>query len=182
MSVVLVCLPNAPKVSEEAVRKDAELNRYLESRVEGEDGERRQGAKSAEPPFTLVLIISSELVSHCDDDLFNVFLRLCASSMHFPISPRLSFSRSCHLSYFIPHFTPFTSQVVFFACRYSLYNKGTRFRKTGLVTLRGSVYDDYRLCSQFCPQFLNLIIRTKPRLSCAGGLLLFFCFVFPLFF
>lgn len=37
MSVVLVCLPNAPKVSEEAVRKDAELNRYLESRVEGEN-------------------------------------------------------------------------------------------------------------------------------------------------
>ncbi|XP_034463706.1 protein phosphatase 1B isoform X1 [Hippoglossus hippoglossus] len=34
MSVVLVCLPNAPKVSEEAVRKDAELNKYLESRVE----------------------------------------------------------------------------------------------------------------------------------------------------
>lgn len=40
MSVVLVCLPNAPKVSEEAVRKDAELNRYLESRVEGENGGR----------------------------------------------------------------------------------------------------------------------------------------------
>ncbi len=38
MSVVLVCLPNAPKVSEEAVRKDAELNKYLESRVEGESG------------------------------------------------------------------------------------------------------------------------------------------------
>uniref|UniRef100_A0A7N8WUG9 protein-serine/threonine phosphatase n=1 Tax=Mastacembelus armatus TaxID=205130 RepID=A0A7N8WUG9_9TELE len=38
MSVVLVCLPNAPKVSEEAVRKDAELNKYLESRVEGEKG------------------------------------------------------------------------------------------------------------------------------------------------
>ena len=38
MSVVLVCLPNAPKVSEEAVRKDAELNKYLESRVEGENG------------------------------------------------------------------------------------------------------------------------------------------------
>ncbi|XP_058507119.1 protein phosphatase 1B isoform X1 [Solea solea] len=34
MSVVLVCLPNAPKVSEEAVRKDAELNNYLESQVE----------------------------------------------------------------------------------------------------------------------------------------------------
>lgn len=38
MSVVLVCFPNAPKVSEEAVRKDAELNKYLESRVEGESG------------------------------------------------------------------------------------------------------------------------------------------------
>lgn len=36
MSVVIVCLPNAPKVSEEAVRKDTELNSYLESRVEGE--------------------------------------------------------------------------------------------------------------------------------------------------
>lgn len=36
MSVVLVCLPGAPKVSEEAVRKDAELNNYLESQVEGE--------------------------------------------------------------------------------------------------------------------------------------------------
>ncbi|XP_061821411.1 protein phosphatase 1B isoform X2 [Nerophis lumbriciformis] len=34
MSVVLVCLPNTPKVSEEAVRRDAELNQYLESRVE----------------------------------------------------------------------------------------------------------------------------------------------------
>lgn len=38
MSVVLVCLPNAPKVSEEAVRKDTELDKYLESRVEGENG------------------------------------------------------------------------------------------------------------------------------------------------
>ncbi|KAJ8250645.1 hypothetical protein COCON_G00225670 [Conger conger] len=44
MSVVLVCLPNAPKVSEEAVKKDLELDKFLESRVEeilqksGEDG------------------------------------------------------------------------------------------------------------------------------------------------
>lgn len=36
MSVVLVCLPNAPKVSEEAVKRDAELDKFLESRVEGE--------------------------------------------------------------------------------------------------------------------------------------------------
>lgn len=35
MSIVLVCFPNAPKVSEEAVKKDAELDKYLESRVEG---------------------------------------------------------------------------------------------------------------------------------------------------
>ncbi|CAL8254074.1 unnamed protein product [Lota lota] len=44
MSVVLVCFPNAPEISEEAVRKDAELNKHLESRVEemlsgsGEEG------------------------------------------------------------------------------------------------------------------------------------------------
>ncbi|XP_023778527.1 neutral and basic amino acid transport protein rBAT isoform X2 [Cyanistes caeruleus] len=44
MSIVLVCFSNAPKVSEEAVKKDAELDKYLESRVEeimeksGEEG------------------------------------------------------------------------------------------------------------------------------------------------
>ena len=36
MSVVLVCMPNSPKVSEEAVRRDAELDTFLEARVEGE--------------------------------------------------------------------------------------------------------------------------------------------------
>ncbi|XP_070846337.1 protein phosphatase 1bb isoform X1 [Chaetodon trifascialis] len=34
MSVVLVCLPGAPKVSEEAVKKEEELDKYLETRVE----------------------------------------------------------------------------------------------------------------------------------------------------
>ncbi|OPJ72363.1 protein phosphatase 1B isoform A [Patagioenas fasciata monilis] len=44
MSIVLVCFSNAPKVSDEAVKKDAELDKYLESRVEeimeksGEEG------------------------------------------------------------------------------------------------------------------------------------------------
>ncbi|KAL7869436.1 hypothetical protein AOLI_G00134240 [Acnodon oligacanthus] len=44
MSVVLVCFPNAPKLSEEAVKKEAELDKFLESRVEeimeksGEEG------------------------------------------------------------------------------------------------------------------------------------------------
>lgn len=36
MSVVLVCFPGAPKVSEEAVKKEEELDKYLEARVEGE--------------------------------------------------------------------------------------------------------------------------------------------------
>ena len=35
MSIVLVCFSNAPKVSDEAMRKDSELDKYLESRVEG---------------------------------------------------------------------------------------------------------------------------------------------------
>lgn len=35
MSIVLVCFPNAPKVSEEAIKKDAELDKHLESRIEG---------------------------------------------------------------------------------------------------------------------------------------------------
>ncbi|XP_051506926.1 protein phosphatase 1B-like isoform X1 [Myxocyprinus asiaticus] len=44
MSIVLVCLPNAPQVSEAALKRDADLDRYLESRVEeimekaGEEG------------------------------------------------------------------------------------------------------------------------------------------------
>lgn len=44
MSIVLVCFPNAPKVSEEAIKKDAELDKHLESRIEeimttaGEEG------------------------------------------------------------------------------------------------------------------------------------------------
>lgn len=35
MSVILICFPNAPRVSPEAVKKEAELDKYLESRVEG---------------------------------------------------------------------------------------------------------------------------------------------------
>uniref|UniRef100_A0A8C6U0X4 protein-serine/threonine phosphatase n=1 Tax=Neogobius melanostomus TaxID=47308 RepID=A0A8C6U0X4_9GOBI len=34
MSVVLVCLPGAPKVSDEALKKEEELDKYLESRVQ----------------------------------------------------------------------------------------------------------------------------------------------------
>ena len=35
MSVILICFPNSPKVSPEAVKKEEELDKYLESRVEG---------------------------------------------------------------------------------------------------------------------------------------------------
>ncbi|CAL8240920.1 unnamed protein product [Gadus morhua 'NCC'] len=34
MSVVLVSLPGAPKVTEEALKKEEDLDKYLESRVE----------------------------------------------------------------------------------------------------------------------------------------------------
>ncbi|XP_043930404.1 protein phosphatase 1A isoform X2 [Protopterus annectens] len=34
MSVILICFPSAPNVSAEAVKKEAELDKYLESRVE----------------------------------------------------------------------------------------------------------------------------------------------------
>lgn len=36
MSVVVVCLPGAPKISEEAVKKEEELDKYLETRVKGQ--------------------------------------------------------------------------------------------------------------------------------------------------
>lgn len=36
MSVVLVCFPGAPKISEEALKKEEELDKYLETRVEGQ--------------------------------------------------------------------------------------------------------------------------------------------------
>uniref|UniRef100_A0A2K5J098 protein-serine/threonine phosphatase n=1 Tax=Colobus angolensis palliatus TaxID=336983 RepID=A0A2K5J098_COLAP len=38
MSIVLVCFSNAPKVSDEAVKKDSELDKHLESRVEAGNG------------------------------------------------------------------------------------------------------------------------------------------------
>lgn len=70
MSVVLVCLPNAPKVSEEAVRKDAELNRYLESRVEGENGGRgRSHSGSFHFNLFFCFVFFFFPLSCCGDDL-----------------------------------------------------------------------------------------------------------------
>lgn len=42
MSVVLVCFSAAPKISEEAVKKEEELDKYLETRVEGQHSEHTQ--------------------------------------------------------------------------------------------------------------------------------------------
>ncbi|XP_069811464.1 protein phosphatase 1B isoform X1 [Dendropsophus ebraccatus] len=62
MSIVLVCFQNAPKVSEEAIKKEAELDKYLESRIEeimttaGEEGM---------PDLTHVMrILSAENIPH----------------------------------------------------------------------------------------------------------------------
>lgn len=38
MSVVLICFPGAPKVSPDAVKKEADLDKYLEGKVEGRRG------------------------------------------------------------------------------------------------------------------------------------------------
>lgn len=43
MSVVLICFPGAPKVSPEAVKREAELDKYLEGRVEGRGEELHLG-------------------------------------------------------------------------------------------------------------------------------------------
>lgn len=63
MSVVLVCLPNAPKVSEEAVKRDAELDKFLESRVEGE-------IVCVFPP----LFSQNAFLQHCH---YNCFISVC---------------------------------------------------------------------------------------------------------
>lgn len=44
MSVVLICFPGAPKVSPEAVKKEADLDKYLEGRVEGTSDKRFSGS------------------------------------------------------------------------------------------------------------------------------------------
>lgn len=38
MSVVLVCFPGAPTVTEEAQQRDKEINALVEKKVEGMDG------------------------------------------------------------------------------------------------------------------------------------------------
>lgn len=48
MSVVLVCFPGAPKISEEAVKKEEELDKYLETRVEGQYSEMKEGGREVE--------------------------------------------------------------------------------------------------------------------------------------
>lgn len=65
MSIVLVCFSNAPKVSDEAVKRDSELDEHLESRVEGKVFF-----------FVVVVFCSSERKkenSPLSDDSFKIF-------------------------------------------------------------------------------------------------------------
>lgn len=50
MSVVLVCFPGAPKVSEEALKREEELDKYLEARVEGERSSAGPPRRRTSPP------------------------------------------------------------------------------------------------------------------------------------
>uniref|UniRef100_H3AW71 Protein phosphatase 1B n=1 Tax=Latimeria chalumnae TaxID=7897 RepID=H3AW71_LATCH len=63
MSIVLVCFPNAPKVSEEGVKKDAELDKYLESRVEAEVME-KSGEEGMPDLGHVMRILSAENIAN----------------------------------------------------------------------------------------------------------------------
>ena len=66
MSVVLVSLPGAPKVTEEALKKEEDLDKYLESRVEGKYGLR---PTAPIPPITLhVVTVVSRRISLYDNE------------------------------------------------------------------------------------------------------------------
>lgn len=65
MSIVLVCFSNAPKVSDEAVRKDSELDKHLESRVEGKESlfsffPVHEGKKKNILPYQMILLKCSQ--------------------------------------------------------------------------------------------------------------------------
>lgn len=83
MSVVLVCFPGAPKISEEAVKKEEELDKYLEARVEGE----RSGSCC---PDSHHLVDLWDLGHH-------LFSSLYLDKSLFSRSLALDFSDCCHL-------------------------------------------------------------------------------------
>ncbi|XP_048393884.1 protein phosphatase 1A isoform X1 [Stegostoma tigrinum] len=60
MSVVLICFPNAPKVSPEAVKREAELDNYLESKVE--EIFEKQGAEGVPGLVQVMRALSSESI------------------------------------------------------------------------------------------------------------------------
>lgn len=76
MSIVLVCLPSAPKVSEEAVRKDAELNKYLESRVEGETGWMEKN----------IMSVCANIIGMLDIQLWSIQI-FCVGLIHYQYPP-----------------------------------------------------------------------------------------------
>ncbi|XP_023681312.2 protein phosphatase 1A isoform X1 [Paramormyrops kingsleyae] len=62
MSVVLVCMPGAPKVSPEAVKKEAELDKYLESRVE--EIIKKQGEDAPPDLVHVMRTLAAESIPH----------------------------------------------------------------------------------------------------------------------
>ncbi|XP_043553194.1 protein phosphatase 1A isoform X1 [Chiloscyllium plagiosum] len=60
MSVVLICFPNAPKVSPEAVKREAELDNYLENKVE--EIFEKQGAEGVPGLVQVMRALSSESI------------------------------------------------------------------------------------------------------------------------
>ncbi|XP_032883303.1 protein phosphatase 1A isoform X1 [Amblyraja radiata] len=60
MSVVLICFPNAPKVSPEAVKREAELDKHLENKVE--EIFEKQGAEGVPDVVHMMHALSSEII------------------------------------------------------------------------------------------------------------------------
>lgn len=62
MSVVLVCFSGAPKVSPEAVKREAELDKYLESRVE--EIMKKQGDEGVPDLVHVMRTLASESIAN----------------------------------------------------------------------------------------------------------------------
>ncbi|XP_023271893.1 protein phosphatase 1A-like [Seriola lalandi dorsalis] len=99
MSVVLICFPGAPKVSPEAVKREAELDKYLEARVEGR-GEKLYFAfvdHHKNWGFSIIISFPSAyiiLLVQCKPHIFLIFLTLTfLIRMH----------KKCFKSFLLPH-------------------------------------------------------------------------------
>ncbi|XP_076873007.1 protein phosphatase, Mg2+/Mn2+ dependent, 1Ab [Brachyhypopomus gauderio] len=60
MSVILVCFPGAPKINPEAVKREAELDKYLQNRVE--ELIQKQGVKSIPDLAHVMCVLATETI------------------------------------------------------------------------------------------------------------------------